>query len=347
MSTQPIVPPGGNFPTPATSSSPLLALRCGPAVKPYLVSDVQAGTQGGILIDAPVTFSQIANAVPITLSSHPSSQKLDVTIAVSGHGTIAHASVPLNASKFEIPFSLASLKASTTPLDVTCSATLGHQTFTTSSKLPFLPDNTNGSVTKMDMKTGALLARPATGEDGPFEPVFPIGFYTSFGGFLENNLTTLDDIKAKGYTVVHPIPTFDNLTAFDLVVTRMQELGLYLMYDMRWTYTNLTGVTEEVNRIKNRPNLLLWYTGDEPDGWEDPLNGTQLAYDTIYGLDSGYHPVSLVLNCQDYFFEQYSAGADIVMQDVYMVGNNVTFSSQWGTVCTPDVCFLLIFTGLG
>jgi hypothetical protein len=33
---------------------------------------------------------------------------------------------------------------------------------------------------------------------------------------------------------VHPVPTFDNLTAFDAVVDRMQELGLYLMYDMRW-----------------------------------------------------------------------------------------------------------------
>ena len=27
---------------------------------------------------------------------------------------------------------------------------------------------------------------------------------------------------------------------------------------------NNTAVTEEVNRIKNSPALLLWYTGDEP-----------------------------------------------------------------------------------
>ena len=33
---------------------------------------------------------------------------------------------------------------------------------------------------------------------------------------------------------VHPIPTFDNLTALNEVLDRMQELGLYLMYDMRW-----------------------------------------------------------------------------------------------------------------
>lgn len=45
------------------------------------------------------------------------------------------------------------------------------------------------------------------------------------------------DYAARGLNLeveVHPIPTFDNLTALDAVVERMQELGLYLMYDMRW-----------------------------------------------------------------------------------------------------------------
>ena len=59
---------------------------------------------------------------------------------------------------------------------------------------------------------------------------------------------------------------------------------------------NSTAVTEQVNLIKNRSSLLLWYTGDEPDGTSDPLNATKIAHDLIYDLD-GYHPVSLVLNC--------------------------------------------------
>jgi hypothetical protein len=33
---------------------------------------------------------------------------------------------------------------------------------------------------------------------------------------------------------VHPIPTFDNLTAFNLMLDKMEDLGLWLMYDMRW-----------------------------------------------------------------------------------------------------------------
>ena len=104
---------------------------------------------------------------------------------------------------------------------------------------------------------------------------------------------------------------------------------------------NDTSVTEQVNMIKNRKNLLLWYTGDEPDGTSDPLNATSNARALINSLDGGgYHPVSLVLNCEDYFFTQYTSGADIVMQDVYPLGINGTFSVVYHTPCneTFGVC---------
>jgi hypothetical protein len=32
---------------------------------------------------------------------------------------------------------------------------------------------------------------------------------------------------------VHPVPAFSNLTLFDAALDKMQEVGLYLMYDMR------------------------------------------------------------------------------------------------------------------
>lgn len=103
---------------------------------------------------------------------------------------------------------------------------------------------------------------------------------------------------------------------------------------------NLTEVAIEVERVKNSSALLLWYTGDEPDGTSDPLNATSLAYDTIYEHD-GYHPVSLVLNCQNYYWTNYTAGTDIVMQDTYMIGNNVTFSSQWVSGIPPFIRVLI------
>jgi len=81
---------------------------------------------------------------------------------------------------------------------------------------------------------------------------------------------------------------------------------------------------------------LVWYTGDEPDGWQYAHNSTRLAGDLINKLDP-YHPVSLVLNCYDYFFEVYTQGASIIMQDTYAVDINATFSIEWGTPCNDTL----------
>ncbi|KAJ7772091.1 hypothetical protein DFH07DRAFT_953374 [Mycena maculata] len=364
MVTEPVTDPGGRFPIPATSSSPLLALRCAPAIRPYLPEDAAGSSDTSptsILIDTPITFSEISNAVPITLGPGT----LEVTVSVNGK-ELASGAVPLNATKHALPFSLSALKPQKAAYNITCSATFASskQTFSATGLLTYLPDPPPdiGAVTKFDARTGAILARPLGGsKTAPFEPVFPIGFYTGFGNYLETNFTTaLPELKAQGFTVVHPIPSFDNITALDEVLDKMEEVGLYLMYDMRLyvlrayffpssrlpssrTYMNDTSVTEQVNQIKSRANLLLWYTADEPDGTSDPLNATRLSANLINSLDggdglggAGYHPVSLVLNCENYQFNSYANGADVVLQDAYTVGNNLSFSTVWGTPCTDD-----------
>ncbi|KAJ7647730.1 hypothetical protein FB45DRAFT_207327 [Roridomyces roridus] len=345
MSTEPVTDPGGRFPTPATSSSPLLALRCAPAIRPYLPEDAKSDTYPvAILIDTPITHSHISNAAPITLGPGD----LDVTVSVNGK-KIASGAVPLNATKHALSFSLSSLKAQKAAYTITCSATFASskQTFSATGLLTYLPDPPAdiGSVTKFDARTGAVLARPIGGpKNAAFEPVFPIGFYTGFGSYLETNFSTaLPELKSQGFTVVHPIPAFDNIAALDEVLDKMEEVGLYLIYDMRLTYMNETSVTEQVNHIKKRSNLLVWYTADEPDGTSDPLNATTLSANLINSLDggdglggAGYHPVSLVLNCENYEFTAYAGGADLVLQDTYTIGNNLSFSTVWGTPCTDD-----------
>lgn len=98
---------------------------------------------------------------------------------------------------------------------------------------------------------------------------------------------------------------------------------------------NLTSVTSQVKPLLSRRNVLLWYTGDEPDGTSDPLTAPLTTANHLFSLDP-YRPVSLVLNCEDYFFTDYIQGNDIIMEDVYPVGINATFSVRWGTECTPD-----------
>lgn len=83
--------------------------------------------------------------------------------------------------------------------------------------------------------------------------------------------------------------------------------------------------------LRNRSNIIAWYTGDEPDGADYALNSTKLAYDLLYQID-GYHPVSLVLNCENYYFEDYGLnGADIIMVDPYPIAMNPRWSKPYNT----------------
>ena len=182
---------------PIHSDDPLLAFRCVPAVRPYLAEDISAS----LLIDSPVIYSQIIDAKPINLGSTP--QKLGVTVTLDGKA-LAKAMVPLNATAYEVPFSLLNIQPQPTSYNITCEATYtatDHsampQSFSTSTTLYVLPDPSSGSVTKMDLRTGALLAKPATGNGGNYEPVFPIGFYTQFDGYL-TNLSVINELKDQG-----------------------------------------------------------------------------------------------------------------------------------------------------
>jgi len=68
----------------------------------------------------------------------------------------------------------------------------------------------------------------------------------------------------------------------------------------------------------------------------DPHDAPSKAYKRINELD-GYHPVSLVLNCQNYFFTEYThQSADIILGDPYTIGINATWSVVYNTSCTED-----------
>lgn len=193
MANQSVVPPNGQFPTIATSKEPLLAFRCAPAIKPYLAED----STGSIIIDTILTNKQVDGAVPFKLSTtHAAPAPLEVTVSINNK-IVGSASVPVNASGHEIPIQLTSLKPQKAAFEVTCTAkaTTGGTSFSTTTSVQRLPNPTSGGATKMDMRTGAMLVRTSP---GVYDSVFPLGFYTSFGGYIATNLSILNDIADRG-----------------------------------------------------------------------------------------------------------------------------------------------------
>lgn len=192
----PVVPPGGQFPVPAMSDSPLLAFRCTTIYKPYITEDVTSNP--GFIIDTLITHTQVRGAEPIILE--PTAEFLFVSIII-GDDVLAASRVPVNATKFEIPFSLTKLMPRKEPYSVSCSATYrDDQKYIANTLLSYLPNPTSGSITKLDARTGGLWTKPFdAGHATGYTPVFPLGFFTSFDDYLAKNLSILDDLKARGY----------------------------------------------------------------------------------------------------------------------------------------------------
>ncbi|KKY20917.1 putative glycoside hydrolase subgroup catalytic core [Phaeomoniella chlamydospora] len=279
-----------------------------------------------------VTYSESDNATT----------GLEVTISLSGNKstTLATSRVRLNTTGNEIPFSLTDIKPRMSPYSITLTVSSpgDKQVYTSTTQLSYLPNPVSGSVTKIDNLYQGLSVAKAS-DLTQWIQLFPYGWYADSS--LVNDTTNADTFLAAGYNFIHFVPDdskpLEPFTKpdFNLFLDRMDEIGLYLIYDMRGTYQNSTLLNSQVSQYKNRTCLLMWYTADEPDGWSYPLNSTQLAYSQIKTLDP-YHPVSLVLNCIDFYYESYSLGADILLEDAYPISINATWSTQFNTPCTWD-----------
>ncbi|KAI1486452.1 hypothetical protein F5X96DRAFT_234481 [Biscogniauxia mediterranea] len=321
----PEVIPGGDLQPPEVSSTPLLDLRISPRYSIYVGSEEAAE----FIVDAGISYihgTPYASAV----SDGDASDTVGFSIETEGI-ILTSGSVAVNTTDSLIQFDLAQLTPRSTAYQVNLSATASNNnSYSASTELFYLPEKTTGSVVKVDNLYGSLLYRNEF-TDGLFKPVLPYGFYADYSGYLNVSDANVEAYANKGFTAINPVAAF---TDGDLTPTldKMDELNLLFQYDMRGSFMNLSSVAEQVPLVKDHPSLLTWYTADEPDGWVYALDSTTRAYDLLASLDK-YHPVALVLNCQNYFFGAYSAGADIVMEDAYPVGINATYSRRWGTPC--------------
>jgi hypothetical protein len=195
-------PPGGQFPVPVSLKTPHLALRCHPALIPFLPDDNDSANSSSsmIIVDAPVRMTKIKGAQPLDTISPFQDTELLVNVFLDGKN-LTSGKVPLNGSVV-LPFSLSEIFTRIRPYELTCTATLSSSPWTFKSipahltYLPF-PDTSIGSFTKLDLRTGGLLAKRAN-DSAPYMSIFPMGFYIAFDGYLDSNLSVLEDLKHQG-----------------------------------------------------------------------------------------------------------------------------------------------------
>lgn len=278
---------------------------------------------------------------------------VEIQVTVTANGTDLKQSVAMSICREKttsVRLQFRGLPPRREPYMLSCTAALAGAApaiASAAAEMYWLPPSPyGGSTVLLDTATDKLVVA-AAGRHGSaggagHRAFFPIGYYTNWGGYLDGNFSRLRDIKAAGFTVVHPIPdagpanaswgSGNSLQRFAAFMDACHAVGLWVMYDMRHNYRSPSDLAAQVRAFRTHPALLLWYTADEPDGHNDPTNATLVAYRAIMALD-GYHPVSMTPNCANYFFAQYASGADIIVPDIYPVGNNLSFSTVYGTAC--------------
>ncbi|KAK5712957.1 hypothetical protein LTR17_017797 [Elasticomyces elasticus] len=324
---------------PTPSPTPMLYVQIEPR---YSIYDSSEST-GEFLVDASLSYTHGTPYLNATPSDDGGNATIPFTVLEfdirleDSDELLVSDGVAVNSSNNRLGFNFGDLRPRLTPYSVVLygapPSSYANQSYTATTELWYLPAKNNGSTVKVDNLNGGLsVANNVT--DYAFMPILPFGFYTSCSGYLNYSLANVSAYKDMGFNAVNPVCAFadgDLGYLFDW----MDETDLWYQYDMRGTFSNglnVSQLTEQIPLVKDRSNLLSWYTADEPDGWQYALNQTRIAYDILKQQDP-YHPTALVLNCDNYYFEEYSSGADYIMEDAYPIGIDPIYSRPWNTSC--------------
>ncbi|KAK3986312.1 hypothetical protein QBC44DRAFT_248480 [Cladorrhinum sp. PSN332] len=328
--------PGGQTPSPIPNpSAPLLNVQFKPRYSLYLSTE----THAEIIVTAPLT-THLGTPWPPTNSTSSRANHLIFSIhLVNSSYPLIQATIPINTtSTFSFPLSLLpSPSLNPVPLVLYGAPEAGTPTYTAISSILYLPDKPSGSTTRIDNLKGGLYFRNSA-TNHTFEPFLPYGFYASDDNFLRVTNGDISDAKRDikryadlGLNAMIPLTTTGYKGKAGEVLDYLTEVGIKWMYNLRENYKNLSYVEENVKWAREQEGVWGYWSVDEPDGWQDPFELVVGVKGLINRLDP-YHVVSVTLNCQNYYFKEYSAGGDIIMTDPYPIGINATYS-KWGTPC--------------
>ncbi|KAI5778152.1 hypothetical protein EDC01DRAFT_758706 [Geopyxis carbonaria] len=338
---------------PPKSDVPLVEFTCRPRVRPVIAGAGVGG--GGSRADRAGRAEVVVGVresedvgVPWPAETEEKGKgKEGIYVVIEADGKqLGKAMVGVREEPWSVPIDLTALPPTgeyTLSCSLYLSPTADTPLTTATSSLLYLPPNPyNGSTVQLDLLTSQLHISGLPASSALPTRFFPIGYYTSWSNFLlPLNLTQLHQIRADGFTIIHPIPGGggaseawgpDSLRVFGEFLDACEEVGLWVQYDLRHTYSQPSELSTQVLAFRSHRALLTWYTADEPDGHNDATSAPATAYASITRLD-GYHPIALTPNCGNYFFRQYTSGADILMPDVYPVAMNHSFSNVYHTEC--------------
>jgi len=140
------------------------------------------------------------------------------------------------------------------------------------------------------------------------KPFFPLGWYSVTWRYnLEQNLAFLRKMAAAGYNTVHV--SIKNPEYLEKVLDEAERLGLYVVAE------GFDPEMKTVRRLADKPAVLAWNPGDEPDGNEVSVKELWARYDRAKCADPN-HPVYMVL-CQPKKYSKYAMCADVISPDPY------------------------------
>lgn len=175
-------------------------------------------------------------------------------------------------------------------------------------------DRTVGEATEVFVKhpQGRVAFRSdgVTLLDG--QPFFPFGFYHVSWPFTpEQRLQMVRDIAAAGFTVAHCGIKSGEMETYGAFLDECERGGVYVITEFG------EPMFDVVQRYRDKPAVLGWNPGDEPDGQGVDPQEMYARYDRLKELDPD-HLVYTVL-CVPAKYALYARGTEVLAPDPYPI----------------------------
>ncbi|KAJ4306443.1 hypothetical protein N0V88_001244 [Collariella sp. IMI 366227] len=245
----PTYDPGGQTRAPLPApGAPLLHVLFQPRYSLYLDSE----EYGEFIVNAELSDFH-GKQWPFGLGPSKSPDKLVFSISlVENDDPLVQNTVHVNTTSNLFRFNLSGLKPRLEPIQVVLygAPEAGTPTWTATSSFYYLPEKTNGSITRIDNLNGGLWFRNAF-SNHTFTPFFPYGFYASYDGFLRNNNTAdVDAYASLSLNAMVPLTTFPTSTT---LLNHLSHINLPFIYSSATSPTNHTTITTQILLARTSP----------------------------------------------------------------------------------------------